>query len=104
MEQYFKTKNGNLVSAADVVRTALISDGIVILPEDKVSISEYAFSQCKGIAYEVKDADIKYLIKHGKKVSAIKEYYNAHKELGLSGAKKIIDELAKELMANESNQ
>lgn len=104
MEQYFKTKNGNLVSAADVVRTALISDGIVILPEDKVSIREYSLAQCKGIAYEVKDVDIKYLIKHGKKVAAIKEYYNAHKELGLSGAKKVIDELVKELITDESNQ
>lgn len=96
-KEFYKTINGSLVTNHDIARTALILTGEIIDPEDDDAIQEKLI-RYKGITGKVENSSLEYLINHGKKVEAIRQYYEAHKEVGFARAKQVIDHIEMEMM------
>lgn len=93
---YFAVTNGSLIDNYEIARMALVVSGKYIRHDDFESIREYT-THCNGIKKELHNPSVKYLVKHGFKVQAVKIYYDRHPELGLKGSKEIIDKMEEEM-------
>lgn len=98
---YFETTNGRLVTNYNISTTAEIVNGKKIDSEDFVSVREYVKGACNGILKEVKNPSVNFLIKKGRKIDAVKLYYDTHTGISLSEAKNIIEEMMEECKLNE---
>lgn len=93
---YFGTIDGGLITNFELANMAKVVSGNEIDYNDLESVREYA-KTCKGIKGEVKHPSIRFLLKHGQKVKAVKVYYSRHPELGLKGSKEVIDKMVEEI-------
>ena len=98
---YFAVINGSLIDNYEIARMALVVSGKYIRHDDFESIREYA-AYCNGIKKELSNPSVKYLVRHGFKVQAIKIYYDRHPELGLRGSKEVIDKIEEEIKQSEN--
>lgn len=97
---YFAVTNGSLIDNYEIARMALVVSGKHIRHDDFESIREYA-AYCNGIKKELHNPSVKYLVKHGFKVQAVKIYYEHHPELGLRGSKEVIDKIEEKIKQGE---
>lgn len=93
---YFSTTDGALLDNFDIARASFIVDGNHIDYNDLDAIRNYTM-KCKGIKKEIKTPSIKYLIKRGFKLQAVKVYKRSHPDKSLSEVKKIVDSIAEKI-------
>lgn len=98
---YFAVTNGSLIDNYEIARMALVVSGKYIRHNDFESIRKYA-THCNGIKKELPNPSVKYLVKHGFKIQAVKIYYDRHPELGLKGSKEVIDKIEEEIKQCEN--
>lgn len=101
MKFYFATKKGDLIDNYQLAGMAAVVDGEHINAENKDEVRTYA-TLCKGIAKEVKNPSVKYCLKNGNKVMAIRLYYEKHKDLGLVKCRDIVNEMEEKLKESAS--
>lgn len=98
---YFGTLDGDLVTNFELARIAKIVDGREIDYNDLLSIKAYA-DICRGIVGEVENPSVKFLIRHGHKVKAVQIYHRQNPEVSLTECKKIVDDMADELISERN--
>lgn len=89
-EIYFGTKDGGLLDNYDIAKIAYVKSGQIISVADIDGLRDYA-KTCKGIAREISNPSVKYLVEHRNKVKAIKLYQRKHPGIGLREAKEAVD-------------
>lgn len=89
-EIYFGTKDGDLLDNYDIAKIAYVKSDRRIALGDIDELRDYA-KTCKGIAREISNPSVKYLVEHGNKVKAIKLYQRKHPGIGLREAKQAVD-------------
>ena len=87
---YFATRNGGLVNNYDISKAALIVENKTIDGNNFDEVREFA-KNCKGIKKEIENPSVRYLLKRGLKVQAVKIYYDKHPELGFEKSREIVD-------------
>ena len=89
---YFTTFDGALFDNNYIARLGALKDGKPVDAEDLDYIREIAAS-FKGIKKEVKNPSVNYLLKIGRKYTALKLFRDRHPELSLIQAKEAIDRM-----------
>ncbi len=93
---YFGTTENGLIEDYMLRYIAFILTGERIAFDDNETLKEFA-KKCKGIRGEVKNPSVKYLVKNGYKVEAMKLYRDKHPGTSLKEAKEIIDAMEEKI-------
>lgn len=89
---YFTTFDGALLDNHYIARLGSLKDGKSVDAEDFNYIREIAAS-FKGIKKEVKNPSVNYLLKIGRKYSALRLFRDRYPDLSLAQAKEAIDRM-----------
>ena len=89
---YFATFDGMLLDNHYIARLGTLKDGKPVDAEDLDYVREIAAS-FKGIKKEVKNPSVNYLIKTGRKYTAIRLFRDRHPKLSIKQAKEAIDRM-----------
>lgn len=90
---YFKEKgrDDSFFTEMDIVRAAMITEGIFIDYRNEGQIREFA-CKCKGVGEEIKRPSVRYLVNKGNKIDAIRLYKDIH-NCGIVEAKEAVDKM-----------
>jgi ribosomal protein L7/L12 len=100
---YFTTFDGALLDNNYIARLGALKDGKAVDAEDLDYIREIAAS-FKGIKKEVKNPSVNYLLKIGRKYTALKLFRDRHPELSLTQAKEAIDRMEASMRKKVSDE
>ena len=74
---YFATKDNDIVTNDDIARIMFLVNGRIADPDDYVEIRGFA-NRMKGLVKELEHPSVKFLIEHGRKITAVKVYSYIH--------------------------
>lgn len=100
---YFATFDGALLDNHYIARLGALKDGKLVDAEDLGYIREIAAS-FKGIKKEVQNPSVNYLLKIGRKYSALRLFRDRHPELSLVQAKEAIDRMESSMRKKAENE
>ena len=93
---YFKEKgrDDSFFTEMDIVKAAMITEGIFIDYRNEGQIREFA-CKCKGVGEEIKRPSARYLVNKGNKIGAILIYQDIH-NCSIVEAKEEVDKMMAE--------
>lgn len=91
---YFATDDNSIIDSDYIKKVVKIVTGKDI--HDADSIRQFA-KFCGGIVKEVKKPSVKFLLKHGDKISAIRLYRDTHDGISLKGAMDAVNQIQKDM-------
>lgn len=100
---YFKAKGHDdlFFTEVDIIRVAMITEGIFIDYTNEGQIREFA-CKCKGVGEEIKRPSVRYLVNKGNKIGAIRLYEDIH-NCGMVEAKEAVDKMMAENERRKQN-
>lgn len=98
---YFKTVDDDIVDNYELVRIAKIVDDLDIGVNDFEKVRKFA-QWCDGIVEEI-NPSVKYLVKNGKKFTAIKVYHRRHPDMSLPECRREVEKIEAVLMNAKEN-
>lgn len=93
---YFKAKgyDDSFFTEMDIIRAAMITEGIFIDYRNEGQIREFAW-KCKGVGEEIKRPSVRYLVNKGNKIGAIHVFRDIH-NCSIVEAKEAVDKMMAE--------
>lgn len=100
---YFELMDGSLIDNYQLANIAYICSGHKIAPTDFDSLRAVSL-MCDGIKREIKNPSIKYQLKLGNRVTAIKLYRDRHPDCSVRQAYDTINRMAEQFNKKEDNK
>lgn len=100
---YFKAKgyDNSFFTEMDIIRAAMITEGIFIDYRNEGQIREFAWKY-KGVGEEIKRPSVRYLVNKGNKIDAIRLYKDIY-NCSIVEAKEAVDKMMAENERRKQN-